>query len=253
MPQQSFELDHAGRTIRGTTYRPTNPGRRPTVVFLHGFTGQRMENGFLFVRLARALAEAGIASVTFDFLNSGESDGSFENMLPTGELADALRVTEWAQRQSFADRSRLALLGFSLGGLLAACVTARAKVYKALVMLAPTTEANISRHAQREGKSDACSVLFGPHCLHPKFFVDVASLDSVRDVVKNPRPTLLVQGTADTAVPPAVSQQFIDAMKQARVPCDARLIEGADHPFAHPSWRKDLIDTVVAWLERQLK
>jgi len=252
MPQQAFELDHHGQTLRGMTYRPAKEGRSPTVVMLHGFTGQRIENGFLFVRLARALSAAGIAAVTFDFLGSGESDGTFDEMLVTKELADAMRVTEWVQRQSFVDRAKLGLLGFSLGGLLASCVTARTEIYKSLALVAPTTEQNISRHAKREGKSEACSVLFGPHCLHPKFFDDVATLDSVRDVVKHPRPTLIVQGTADTAVPPAVSQKFCDAMKKAVVPCETKLIEGADHPFAHPSWRKQLVDAVTAFFKKTL-
>ncbi len=253
MIQNAFELEHHGQIIRGMSYRPQRDARHPTVLFLHGFTGQRMENGFVFVRLARALAAAGIAAVTFDFLNSGESDGSFDRMLVTEQLTDALRVTEWVQRQPFVDRARLGLLGFSLGGMLACCAAGRVEVFRSLALLAPTTEQNISRHAKREGQSDACSVIFGPHCLHPKFFDDVLTLNSVADCIRHPRPTLIVQGTLDTAVPPAVSQQFADAMLKANVPCETKLIEGADHPFAHPSWRHQLQEATVAWFTRTLK
>src|SRR5690606_38236037 len=106
----------------------------------------------------------------------GESDGSFDQMLVTGQLADALRITEWAQRQAFVDRARLGLLGFSLGGMLASCTAARTGCFRSLALLAPTTEQNICRHAQREGQSGACSIIFGPHCLNPKFFEDVITL-----------------------------------------------------------------------------
>ena len=252
MKQQAFEIDHQGQTIRGMSYQPVKATRHPTVIFLHGFTGQRIENGFMFVKLSRALAQAGMAAITFDFLNSGESDGSFDQMLVTQQLADALRVTEWAQRQPFVDRARLGLLGFSLGGMLASCASARMNCFKSLALLATTTEQNICRHAQREGRSDACSIIFGPHCLHPKFFEDVITLDSVRDVVKHPRATLIVQGTEDTAVPPAVSQHFIDAMKMAEVECEVKWIEGADHPSAHPAWRHQLQNAVVSFFERTL-
>lgn len=252
MKQQAFEIDHQGKMIRGMSYQPAKATRHPTVILLHGFTGQRMENGFMFVKLSRALAQAGIAAITFDFINSGESDGSFDQMLVTQQLTDVLRVTEWAQRQPFVDRASLGLLGFSLGGMLASCASARMNSFKSLAMLAPTTEQNICRHAKREGQSDACSIIFGPHCLHPKFFEDVITLNSVADVVKHPRPTLIVQGTEDTAVPPAVSQQFVDAMKKAEMECEVKMIEGADHPFANPAWRHQMQKAVISFFERTL-
>ena len=261
--QQPIEVDRDGMTIRGMTYRPavdSRTGRYPAVLLLHGFTGTRIENGFMFVRLARALASRGIAAVTFDFLHSGESDGSFEQMLVTGELADALRMTEWLQHQAFVDRSRMGLLGFSLGGLLASCVSARVDGCKSLVLMAPTTEKNIARHANREGRCSMPdgaggtyeSIMFGPHCLHPAFFDDVLTLDSVGDCVKHPRPTLVVQGTGDVAVPPAVSAEFVEAMKRGGVPCELHLIEEADHAFMRPHWRSELITKVTQWFEKTL-
>lgn len=264
MHQYAIEVDHHGQTIRGMSYVPEGRGRFATMLLMHGFTGQRIESGFLFVRLARALAERGVAAVTFDFLNSGESDGSFEQMLVTQELADAMRMTRWLAGQPFADRSRLGLLGFSLGGLLAGCVVGRTEVYKALVLLAPTTEKNLSRHAQREASCELApdapaapdeaprSVQLGPHCLHPRFFDDLLTLDSVGDCIKHPRPTLLIQGTADTAVPPEVSHQFTDAMRRAAVPVDTHPIAGADHGFNHPQWRAELIEKVVTWTAAKL-
>ncbi len=72
-------------------------------------------------------------------------------MLVTGELDDCLAMTKWLQARLFADRTRLALLGFSLGGLLAACTSARTNVYRSLVLLAPTTVLNLCRHAGEDG------------------------------------------------------------------------------------------------------
>jgi uncharacterized protein len=252
--QHAIEVEHHGQTIRGTVYRPDTLKRVPAVLMLHGFTGQRMESGFLFVKLARALAQRGLAAVTFDFRNSGESDGSFENMLATQELDDAVRMTQWLQGQPFADRSRLGLLGFSLGGLLAACTDARTAsgggVYRAMVMIAPTTVDNICRHAG-EGAPDPVTI--GSHALHRMFFTDVRSLDPIGDIVRhNHRPTLLVQGTGDKAVPPEVSHQYVDAMNKAGVPLTVELISEADHGFSTPAWRAKLIPLVADWLAREL-
>jgi len=250
MKQQAFELDHNGMTIRGMSYRPASSGRFPTVVFLHGFTGQRIESGFMFVQLARTLAQQGLAVITFDFLNSGESDGSFEHMLATGELADALKITTWTQSQIFVDRSRMALLGFSLGGLLACCVNARSDAYKALILLAPTTVQNMHRFS-RKRMIDGNTVL-GPLKMHGEFFDDLATLDPTTDLTRNPRPTLIVQGTGDKTVSPQISKHYIDAMQRINGPLTVEVIDDADHTFNDPQWRDQLARIVGSWTMEQL-
>ena len=244
--QQAIEVLNDGQAMRGMVYRPDDGHRHPVVLLLHGFTGQRIEAGFMFVKLARALCERGLAAVTFDFRHSGESDGAFENMLVTGELADALTMTRWLQSQPFADRSQLAVVGFSLGGLLASCTQARSGAYAAMVLLAPTTVENICRYAEQR-RIDG-EVVLGPHVLHSQFFDDIATLDPLGDIVVHPRPTLLVQGAADTAVTPAVSQQYVDAMQQGAVCVTAHHIADADHNFSRPNPQTEMIDTVGRWL-----
>ena len=49
-------------------------------------------------------------------------------------------------------------------------------------------------------------VVLGPHVLHSQFFDDIATLDPLGDIVVHPRPTLLVQGAADTAVQPGTNR-----------------------------------------------
>ena len=246
MLQRAIEIDCRGGKIRGMAYLPDHTKRLATVLMLHGFTGQRIESGFMFVQLARQIAQRGMAAVAFDFRHSGESDGSFDQMLVSGEIDDALHVTRWLCAQPFVDRSRLSLLGFSLGGLVAASANARMGAYNAMVLVAPTTQTNLGRYAQQQREDDR--VVLGPHVLHPKFFDDLAGLDPLSDVVVNPRPTLVVQGTADKAVTPQVTQQFIDAMNHAGVPVTVQMIDGADHSFTQPQMRQQLIIAVSEWL-----
>ncbi len=247
MDQRAIEVDHGGRTIRGMVYLPAGGRRAPAVLFLHAFTGQRIESGFMFVQLARALAQLGVAAVTFDFLHSGESDGSFDQMLVSGQLADARRMTQWLQSQPFADRARLGVLGFSLGGLTAACLCARVTAYGALVLIAPTTVENLCRVAGESRANGPPSV--GPHELNPGFFDDLRRFDPVGDCVANPRPTLIVQGSADAAVPPDVAAQFETALRQAGTPVQAESVPEADHNFSRPRTRRHLIQSVANWCE----
>jgi len=254
MRQVPLAIDHAGQILRGTLYLPESQGEPsqtfPAVLLLHGFTGNRIETGFLFVQLGRALAAQGIAAVTFDFLHSGESDGSFDQMLVTGEIEDALRVSDWLKQQPFCDPSRMGLMGFSLGGLVAACVVGRVNDYQALTLLAPTTVANVQRFAkdmEQDGR-----IIKGPFTLHRDFFRDVETLDPLHECVKNPRPTLVVRGGRDEVVPFFVSRTFIKAMQNHDVPVEVETIDDASHLYDTPQTRKRLIDTVADFFKSRL-
>ena len=250
MRQEYFEVSCDDGVIRGMTYVPQVSGRCPSVLLLHGFTGQRAEAGFMFVSLARALCLSGIAAVTFDFRHSGESSGKFDQMLVTGELDDCLVMTKWLQARLFADRTRLALLGFSLGGLLAACTSARTNAYRSLVLLAPTTVLNLCRYAGEDGAVGPITI--GPHQLHPELFDDVRSLKPLNDITCNPRPTLLVHGSNDHAVPQSVVQEYASAMNDVDIPLTQKTIVDADHSFSKLHAREQLIETVTTWLHEQL-
>lgn len=248
--QQFIEVDHQGQTIRGVAYLPAAAGRRPAVLMLHGFTGQRTESGFMFVQLGRALADAGVAAVAFDFINSGESDGSFEKMLVTRELADAMRMSRWLSGQPFVDRQRMGMIGFSLGGMLAACVSGRFDGYRAMALIAPTTAANMARHARNVAVGQRVAI--GPHVMQPAFFEDMLRLDPVADITRRPLPTLIMQGQEDTAVPPEVSAEFAAALESAGQPATVELVPDAGHTFGTPETRSRLIQSVVTWLTQAL-
>ncbi len=248
---ESFALDHGGLVLRGTAYMPAkHTGPWPTVVLMHGFTGNRVETGFLFVQLGRALAAGGIAAVTFDFRHSGESDGCFDEMLVSGEVADALFVTNWLKDQPFCDRARMGLLGFSLGGLVAACAVGAVADYKALLLIAPTTVANVQRFAT-DAEADG-RVIKGPFLLHPRFFDDLATLDPLRGCVMHPRPTLVIEGEKDEVVPFFVSREYVKALKRENIPVEAVKIEGAGHLFDTPRTRGRLIEVVKGFCGREL-
>ena len=82
------------------------------------------------------------------------------------------------------------------------------------------------------------------------------ALDAVGDCVKHKnakhRQTLVIQGTEDTTVPPAVSAEFVDAMRKHDVPVELHTIEDADHGFSRRVWQVEMIGTAEDWLGRML-
>jgi uncharacterized protein len=114
-----------GKGLRGILHQASGRGRAPAVCLLHGFTGNKVEEGRLFVRAARAFAEAGIHALRFDFRGSGDSDGNFADMTLTTEVDDARAALAYLRRRRGVDKSRLAIVGLSLGAVIGQLVAAR--------------------------------------------------------------------------------------------------------------------------------
>lgn len=124
--------------LRGYVNTPSQDGPYPVVIMLHGFTGHKTEGRFLFARTASSLESQGFCVVRFDFAHSGDSDGSFERMTPSGEVEDTLEILHFVRGLPYVDPNRIALLGFSLGGWVASLAAARVpERVKALVLWSP--------------------------------------------------------------------------------------------------------------------
>ncbi|HIE24547.1 MAG TPA: alpha/beta fold hydrolase [Anaerolineales bacterium] len=54
------------------THSPDTDERVPAVLICHGFAGNRVESHFIFVKVARRLANAGFFVLRFDFRGFGE-------------------------------------------------------------------------------------------------------------------------------------------------------------------------------------
>lgn len=104
-------------------YRPTAEPRLPVLVYFHG-GGLVMGSNHSFEPLARELAHAsGAAVVAVDYRLAPESP-------PPAQFDDAYAATEWVVAQSDSlgvDARRLAVVGDSAGGSLAAAVALAAR------------------------------------------------------------------------------------------------------------------------------
>lgn len=113
----------AGRPIPVRLYRPTSAARTPVLVYFHG-GGLVMGSNHSFEPLARELAHAsGAAVAAVDYRLAPESP-------PPAQFDDAYAATEWVATQADqldVDADRLAVVGDSAGGSLAAAVALAAR------------------------------------------------------------------------------------------------------------------------------
>ncbi|MES2528670.1 MAG: hypothetical protein V4598_16420 [Bdellovibrionota bacterium] len=111
-----------GKQMRGWLYRPFEAVH--DVVILNGNVGNIKEQGSL--PYARLLAGRGIATLVFDFVNFGESEGNVRNLEDPGQKIDDFRgaVDFVANLEAYAgSRISLAGLGSSAGYIAHAAAT----------------------------------------------------------------------------------------------------------------------------------
>ena len=117
---KAIEFVRDGFVLRGTEHLPNQISSSiPAIILFHGFTANRCEFGFSFVRLAKRLETAGIAVYRFDFMGSGESDGDFSDMSVSTELEDAHAILNYVRSLEYIDSKRIGVLGMSMGGCVA--------------------------------------------------------------------------------------------------------------------------------------
>jgi dipeptidyl aminopeptidase/acylaminoacyl peptidase len=252
------EVLSRGFILRGMMHRPkaASAGQRlPAVVLCHGFTGTRVEPHQLLVKAANALAEAGIVAVRFDFAGSGESDGEFVDMTPETEVQDAMNILQWLGAQPGVDRSKLGMIGLSLGGLVTACAAARAKLPAAIALWAATAHMGERMHERATPESTAQLEKKGYVDLRGNlvgrgFFENALQINPLQEARQFAGKVLIVHGTADQSVPVSEAHEYAEAFAQ----CNPKLhiIPDADHTFNSEDWEADVIGTTVEFMKQAL-
>ena len=254
--EQSVEFQtSSGKTLRGVLHVPAaaHPHPAPAVVLFHGFTGNRMESHWMFVKCSRALAQVGVASLRFDFYGSGESDGEFRQMTLRGEIADGRAAVAFVRRQKGIDPKRVGLLGLSLGGAVAATLAPGLQA-KALVLwsaVAHTARLGdlVKKKARKiPGKPGAFE--YDARELHPRLMEDVLKVEPIRHIARYKRPTLIIHPEMDETIPVSHARDFFHAAGSEIK--EVAIIAGADHVFTAVPWEREVIVRTVQWFGRHL-
>lgn len=242
--------------LRGMIHRPSQVRTRrgvPGVVFFHGFTGDRMESHWLFVKCSRALAEAGVASLRFDFYGSGESEGSFSEVTLQSEISDAQGAVDFFRRQKGIDPDRLGLLGLSLGGAIAATIAAPSRC-QALVLWAalahPVELRKLAAEQAKELPGAGGALEYNGHIVSSRLLEDVDGVDPLKGIAAFGGPTLIIHPERDELLPRSHPDDLFrssGATVKERV-----IIAGADHTFTSVAWEREVISRSVDWLARHL-
>jgi pimeloyl-ACP methyl ester carboxylesterase len=215
----SFQVD--GQKVVGTLELPEGTAKPAVILLLHGFKGSRNELQIpslkvgIYARAADAWAAKGLASLRIDFRGGGDSDGSFEETTLSGQIKDALAALDFLQTDKSIDRTRIALVGWSQGGAVAATVAGRTKrplravaLWNPLVSPAGTFEAVFGVEVVKAGlasggKSITVKLPWGTEvALRTAYFEDLFTVDPVAELARYPGPIFVAVGTKDTLIYP---------------------------------------------------
>lgn len=248
--QQAVSIIHNGKTLRGMQHIPGRENASAVILF-HGFTGSKLEPHRFFLKISRMLEAAGIASFRFDFLGSGESDGDFEEMTVLNELAEAETIFQYVKSHPSIDENKIILLGLSMGGLVASLLAGKlqSQIGK-LILLAPAGIMSQLVESLIPTTTFIHSVNaydVGGNLVGKAFADELKTIDVWNEAAKYKHDVLIIHGTKDEAVPFEVSSMYIENSYGDRATLHP--IVGADHTFNSYQWEKEVLDTVISFLE----
>jgi pimeloyl-ACP methyl ester carboxylesterase len=250
------EFEHGGLTLRSTVHIPDGPDSRwPVVVFVHGFTSNRLELPS-FVGMSRLLEANGIASVRVDLSGHGESDGDFFDVTITGEIAETRAVVQAVRGMDFVDPKRLALVGMSMGGVVAGIVAAEEPGIRALCLWSPAAVAPfhireghiqgqpLAPQLEEKGYFDA-----GANRVSPAMLDDIAALDVYGRSAAYRGPVRIIHGDNDDAAPLEYGRRYLEHYDGN---AELEVVPGADHAWATVPHRTRLHQSTVEFLTKAM-
>ena len=247
----SFESN--GALLRGSFHVPRGAPPFPAVIVCHGFTGTRFEPHRIFVKLSLLLEGSGIASLRFDFFGSGESDGNHEGVTVSREVDDALAAVRFVEQLACVDSARLAILGLSLGGLVAALCAEKVRTFRGVCLWAPVADAHelwtsrltstARKSLSRRGWTDN-----GGNKVGNDFVQELGSFKPVSALSKANVPVLVLHGSQDTVVPVDHGRAYHNACPGSTFIEVAK----ADHTFNSVAAEKRVLEKSIEWLKARL-
>lgn len=267
--ERRVEIDIPGGPLVGTLTTPDAQDPSAAVLLLHGFGAVRDELAVagtgegVFSRAARKLAEAGVASLRIDFRGSGESGGEWRDTTFSGQIADATAALDWLQAEPEAAAGRLAVLGWSQGGLVAAHVAAARPDIAALLLWAPaqnplwnfsgffgveTTMAALAAPSDQEITAEL--PWGGETTLRAAFWRELATTDPVAAAARYPGPMQVIVGSRDEIVTPQPAAGEIFVRYHEGV--DELVVLDTDHTFdaaTGPQVLDGMIERGIAWIQ----
>jgi dipeptidyl aminopeptidase/acylaminoacyl peptidase len=243
-----------GNEVHGLIVEPPDfvAGRRyPTVVYIHG--GPVGQDGFEFDPIAQTLAGAGYLVVQPNYRGSSGRGRDYSRSIwgewGRLEVTDVLASVDHVVAAGLADPERLAIGGWSYGGMMTNYTIASDTRFKAAL-----SGASISNQITGYGTDQYVrqyELEFGKPWEGIDRYLAASYPFFHADRIKTP--TLFLCGEDDFNVPLVNSEQMYQALRSLGVETQLVIYPGQHHGLSKPSYQKDRLERYLAWLAEHLK
>ena len=240
---QEIVYRSAGRQVTGSISVPQGPGPFPVVVMAHGYVDPAVYfSGATLEREQAYLADAGYVVVQTDYRNHG---GSFTERRgrtvrrPKGYAEDLINLVRAVRsaRLPYADTSRLALFGRSMGGgVVLNALAARPRLAHAAVLYSPLSASMTDNYRHFVGTrrthrqlSERIEGAFGTPRTRPRYWRQISSDSYLHRITI---PVQIHHGLADAKTLPRWSRRTASRLKAGGAPVDLRFYAGEAHKFS---------------------
>jgi hypothetical protein len=265
MSSQPFEqrqfviLENAGQQLFGVAHfplvSPTNQ-RAPAVLICHGFGGNKIGQGRMYVLLAEKLAKAGIAALRVDFRGCGDSEGQFGDLTMEGLISDATIALQYLSGHQRIDASRIGIVGSSLGGPVAIYAAQKTQIPTTMALWAAVASGKRWRtdwetHCGNESLENR--LRSGGQPVSEHFREQFLALEADAILAGMPQLSVLnIHGNKDVTVFPTHAQDYRTARTQAQGITQFIELQNSDHHFTLEDERNLLIDETAKWFQKTL-
>lgn len=229
------------------------PEREPVAyaLFAHCFTCGM--NVLAAKRIARTLAEQGIAVLRFDFTGIGASEGEFANTTFSSNVADLVRAADHLRETR---KAPAILIGHSLGGAAILAAAGQIPEAKAVVTIAaPSDPAHVTgmfkdriEDIRTLGKVEV-SLAGRPFHIKREFLDDIAEHNLAAHIAKLHKALLILHSPTDNTVGIDNATHIFVAAKH---PKSFVSLAGADHLLNQKRDAEYVANVVAAWVSRYL-
>jgi uncharacterized protein len=248
MAQKLFIKNFFGERLAAVLHKA--PKSKKLVIVCHGMFCNK--DIYFYPALAAALAKKGVNAVRFDFAGNGKSEGNLDECTLSKNVEDIQSVADFFKAKGY---SISCLIGHSKAGveaLLAQAKYATAEKAVEIACVVDQRSQTIWKYSKKQqediGKQGFITAnLWGKkYKITKEYFDDRTGYGDIRKFVRKIKvPVLVIHGTADKENDVSNSKLMIKALnKKSRLV----LIKGADHFFAKPTHRKQLMDSIIKFL-----
>jgi dipeptidyl aminopeptidase/acylaminoacyl peptidase len=244
-----------GTDVHGLLTRPANfkPGSPvPMILYIHGGPNGQDEHNFDFMR--QWIATKGYAELNVNYRGSSGRGQDYSKAIAADwghkEVEDLLAGVDKAVAMGVADPDKLAVTGWSYGGILTDYTVASTDRFKAAIsgagVASPMSFYGVDQYILQYDNE------LGPPWKNLQLYLKM-SYPFLEIDKRIHTPMLFMGGTSDMNVPLLGGEQMYEALKSLGRPTELVVYPGQFHGFTRPSYIRDRYERWLAWWDKYLK